>query len=249
MKSAEETSKAAKLNLAGLLGVVDRAWEGAWAARVVCLVLFFDTCMLLSLRVGIVDWATTGSTQLNFGWFIVALTAYCLVAGLIFPPALDIIRSLTIQMAPSRSFTNERQLKSVYSTAILDKALRAESQFWLDYYQDRVEKKRSSLANGEAFAGLLVATLCLTCVNGMIGQWYSSNASIVSGFFLWSGNIGILAAMVVVSGALGTVFQVWTASPTIHIYDPELAAETENERIKNLKDFQAALAPQRPFQK
>lgn len=234
MADAEQTPKTTKLNLSGWLGIVDRAWEATWAARVICLALFFDTAMLVFSGSGLISWAVTGTIQLNFGWMVIVVVAYCLLAGLIFPTILEIIRSLTIQFLPSSSFSYECPSGSVYASAILDKALRDENQFLLDYYKDRKAEKQKQYSDANTFAGVILALLFLAAINGAYGVWLSPHSSIVSAFFIWSGEWGAVFALLTVAGALSTIIGIWTSSPITYIYQPELAREQQNENRRHV---------------
>ncbi|WP_313053418.1 hypothetical protein [Pseudomonas lopnurensis] len=225
-----------RTSLAGMLGVIEKAWELVWATRIICIALFLDSALLIYPGGGLLAWATGGEPALNLGWLAIAMTVFCLLAVYGFPAIIFLLKSVAIWLdgvLPGPSQQNPRSRGRVPADELLDLALKEQSEFLLEWHERNRNARDSSMEQSLAFGDLLATMLLLGLADYAIGTWVSDQPSLMSAF---AGLGGMVESLLVVWLLFITcvVNKIWTADWGNYIYYPPLAQKLLEEERQRL---------------
>jgi len=103
----------------------------------------------------------------------------------------------------------ERPTNSIAAITALQRALRDENDFLMDYYTRSQSKFEVLEKNANAPAEMLASMAVFGALNGAVGYYFANSPSIMLAFANWSGMAGQLLTFAVLLVIVGTVTQIW----------------------------------------
>lgn len=245
MASTEEPKDSAKEGLSHL-SLMEKAWDGQWVMRFVCIVLFVDGALVLKGRSGLLQWSTsTDKLWQDLGFLVVAAATFGLLVSFVLPALGLLVRwiGFHIRELVYRFFENEGRddLDGTYGFVNAHKfrlyALEKESDFLLRMYDDawrRWLKRRTEL---DQAGNLVFATASLAVVDGFLAFVHPDGRSLVHDALAPLGDHAITLALVLLSAAIFILSQTWGAPERpIRVYYPPLYLQLLNEKRKRSED-------------
>lgn len=243
--ATEDTDKAAVGSLGEKgIGLLERAWNWAWALRLVCAVMFLDVALMLRTGHGLWQWSPDDMALLkDVGWLALLIVAFTVAVALVIPVVLVLLRQLAALIpykvmafftaAGSDDRPYQRSPGYVPAQALRDLALREKDDFLLRLYDDHVREREAGRASIEQAGNLTAAAVLASLLDwGIAHGWMPGSVSLVQAIY---GALGDWAQLVTAAVLLCAGFIVkwaWFApsTPDVIYYPPLDAVLRARER-------------------
>lgn len=234
-----EPAKQAATHTGGALSVIDKVWEFTWATRIICIGLCFDTALVRYPGGGLLEWAAGTPPTPTLGWYVAALTIFCVLVVYAIPIVLVfwkvVARQINVYLPGPVDTHPGRGMVPAYK--LRDRALREQNQFLLDLYEQQQRLRTERIAKTNGLADLLAMLVVFMSVNLAVGRWFDEGPTLMYAFVAWAGGPGWL---VVICALFFFAFQatsLWLTKWPNTIYYPPLAEELEALRRKELAEL------------
>lgn len=226
------------------IGLLERAWNGAWALQLVCAVMFLDVAMILRTGHGLWQWSPDDMALLkNVGWLALLIVAFTVAVALVVPVVLVLLRQLVglvsyrvmafFTIAGSDDRPYQRSPGYVPAHALRDLALHEKDDFLLRLYENHVQARNAGRASIEQ-AGNLTATAVLASLLdwGIASGWMPGSVSLVQAIYAALGDLAHIVTAVVLLCAGLIVKWAWFdhSMPDVIYYPPLDAVLRARER-------------------
>jgi len=236
----ENTDKAAVGSLVEKgIGLLERAWDGVWALRLVCVVMSLDAAVILCTEHGLWQWSPDDMARLkdvNVGWFALLIVTFTVAVALVVPFMLLLLRllvNLLVALIPYKVmafFTNDRPYQRipgyVPAHALRDLALHEKDDFLLRLYENHVQTRDASQAFIKQVGNVTAAAVLASLLDwGIAYVWMPDSVSLVQVIYAAFGDWASVVTAVVLLCAGSIVKCAWFAPSTPDvIYYPPLDA-------------------------
>ncbi|HRK84997.1 MAG TPA: hypothetical protein PK461_04760 [Alcaligenes faecalis] len=226
------------------IGLLERAWNWAWALRLVCAVMFLDMAVILRTGHGLWQWSPDDMALLkDVGWLALLIVAFTASVALVLPVVLVLLRQLVglIPYKVTAFFTAtgsddrpyQRGLGYVPARALRDLALREKNDFLLRLYEDHVPARDMGQASIEQAGNLTAAAVLVSLLDwGLAYGWMPGSVSLVQAIYAALGDWASVVTAVVLLCAVFILKSAWFApsTPDVIYYPPLDAALRAMER-------------------
>ncbi|EMK3529643.1 hypothetical protein V8099_003861 [Pseudomonas aeruginosa] len=243
--ATEDTDKAAVGSLGEKgIGLLERAWNWAWALRLVCAVMFLDVAVILRTGHGLWQWSPADMALLkDVGWLALLIVTFTVAVALVVPVVLVLLRQLVglisykvmafFTVAGSDDRPYQRSPGYVPARALRDLALHEKDAFLLRLYENHLQARDAGLASIEQAGNLTAAAVLASLLDwGIAYGWMPGSVSLVQAIYAALGDWASIVTAVVLLCAGFIVKWAWFApsTPDVIYYPPLDAVLRAKER-------------------
>lgn len=225
--------------------LLDRAWNANWALRLVCVVLFLDTAMMLRTDRGLWQWSPGDIALLSdVGWVALVIVIFSLAVALVIPAVLIPLRQIGVQLvywfsslAPAERFGQsryQRPLGYVPVHALRDLALREKDEFLYRLYEEHVQSQDAANAFRRQVGELTAAAMLMSLLDWIVSLQVPARVGLIPAIYSAVGEWAPFIVAVVVFCAAAILKWAWFAP-----WEPELIYYPPLDRVLRDKERDA----------